>query len=264
MSSIKFPNVKVWNREMFKYFDKYVVMYKMNGLRTEIETKTAILDCEEINGKLIILDAYRVFDTVINEKPFLERLKYAEYYIKRNKLENVYEVIKPLEITGLKQLFEILYETDKNDEIDGLVLRNKQDSFLKSRVYKLKTPKMSTIDFLLKDNKLYSWHNKKIIPFEFPLLKGSSEYLNKELNKEIYTEKEIKLIEELKKQDLNNKIIEMSWDGFNWQPLKIRDDKTRPNKIEFAISNAENIFYPMSFENAYKEFENCISSNEKK
>ena len=82
---------------------------------------------------------------------------------------------------------------------------------------------------------------------------GSSEYRNKPLNKDIYTEKEVATIEELKKENLEGLIVEMTWDGFSWQPLRIRSDKNRPNKLKFALSNSENIYYPISLENAYNE-----------
>lgn len=248
--NIKFQNVNVWNRDLFKYINKYCMMNKMNGIRRKIENNEYVFDCEEINGKLIILDCFMAFSKIVDTYPFLERLKFASKYIERMNMSD-YIVIVPHKINSIKDLFEALNKTDIDNDIDGLVLRNLYDPFQKSRVYKLKSSKLSTIDFLLKDNKLYSWKDGKEILFEFPLLKGSSEYNNLELHTEKYIEQEINDINKLKNEDLNNKIVEMTWDGYSWQPLKVRYDKYRPNKIEFAISNAENIFFPIQLDNVY-------------
>lgn len=252
MKSINFPNVSVWNRSLFKYLDKYCVMNKYNGLRTKIIEDSYIFDCEKMLDGFIVLDCYKAFSQIIDKKPFLVRLKIAERFIEKNKLKG-FTVIKPEKITSLKELFERLESTNLNDDIDGLVLRNLTDSFQMSRSYKLKTSKLSTIDFRVKSSKLFVWNDGKEILYECPLLPGSSEYCNKPLNKEIYTEKEVATIEELKQQNLEGLIVEMSWDGFSWQPLRIRTDKNRPNKLEFALSNSENIYYPISLENAFNE-----------
>lgn len=253
VQQIKFPNVSVWDRSLFKYFDKYCVMNKYNGLRTKIIEDSYVFDCEKMPNGLIVLDCYKAFSKVIDEKPFLERLKIADMFIKRNNLKD-FSVIKAEKITSLKELFERLESTNLNDDVDGLVLRNLKDSFQTSRSYKLKTSKLSTIDFKVKSSKLFVWQDGKEVPYEYPLLPGSSEYLNKPLFKDIYTDSEVAAIEELKKQNLEGQIVEMTWDGFNWQPLKIRSDKTRPNKLEFALSNSSNIFYQISIENVFNEF----------
>ena len=265
---IHFQNVNVWNRDLFKYLNKYCMMKKMNGIRRKIENEQYVFDCEELNSKLIILDCFMVFSKVVDNYSFLDRLKFASRYIEKMNMSD-YEVIKPIKINNVKDLFSLLDETDNDNDVDGIILRNIYDSFQTSRVYKLKSSKLSTVDFLLRDNKLYSYKNGKEILFEFPLLENSSEYNNKELNKENYIKEEIEEIEKLKKQNLNNKIIEMTWDGFNWQPLKIRYDKYRPNKIEFAISNAENIYFPLRIDNVFYKIEyiyidytnNIISEN---
>lgn len=253
VQSIKFPNVSVWDRSLFKYFDKYCVMNKYNGLRTKIIENSYVFDCEKMPEGFIVLDCYKAFSKIIDEKPFLDRLKIADMFIKRNNLKN-FSIIKAEKITSLKELFERLESTNLDDNIDGLVLRNLKDSFQTSRSYKLKTSKLSTIDFKVKSSKLFVWQDCKEVPYGYPLLPGSSEYLNKPLNKDIYTDSEVAAIEELKKQDLEGLIVEMSWDGFSWQPLKIRSDKTRPNKREFALSNSANIYYQISLENVFKEY----------
>lgn len=257
VQQIKFPNVSVWDRSLFKYFDKYCVMNKYNGVRTKIIEDSYVFDCEKMPNGLIVLDCYKAFSKVIDEKPFLDRLKIADMFIKRNNLKD-FSVIKAEKITSwnapLKELFERLERTNLNDDVDGLVLRNLKDSFQTSRSYKLKTSKLSTIDFKVKSSKLFVWNNGKEVPYEYPLLPGSSEYLNKPLFKDIYTDSEVTTIEELKRQNLEGLIVEMTWDGFNWQPLKIRTDKSRPNKLEFALSNSANIYYQISLENVFKEY----------
>lgn len=252
MEAINFPNVSVWDRSLFKYFDKYCVMKKYNGFRTKIIKDSYVFDCENMPDGFIVLDCYKAFSQVIDKKPFLVRLKIAERFIEKNNLKG-FTVIKPERIHSLKELFEHLESTNFDDDIDGLVLRNLTDPFQMSRSYKLKTSKLSTIDFRVKSSKLFVWKNGKEVLYEYSLLPGSSEYRNKPLNKEIYTEKEVATIEELKKENLEGLIVEMTWDGFNWQPLRIRSDKNRPNKLKFAISNSENIYYPISLENAYNE-----------
>lgn len=253
IQTINFPNVSVWDRSLFKHFDKYCVMNKYNGVRTKIIEDSYVFDCEKMPNGFIVLDCYKAFSKVIDEKPFLERLKIADTYIKRNNLKD-FTVIKAEKITSLKELFERLESTNLDDNIDGLVLRNLKDTFQTSRSYKLKTSKLSTIDFRVRSSKLFVWKDGKEVLYKYPLLKGSSEYLNAPLFKEIYTESEIATIEELKKQNLEGLIVEMSWDGFSWQPLKIRSDKTRPNKLEFALSNSANIYYQISIENVFKEY----------
>ena len=246
--NIKFPNVSVWDRNLFKVYDKYVVMKKFNGIRKQVINEKEVFDCEELDGKLIILDCYKVFGMVQDEKPFLERLRFAKAWVNRTKNPN-YEVIEPLDIPNLKTLFIELSKTDLEDEVDGLVLRNKFDSFQKSRVYKLKTAKMSTIDFFIKDSKLLVWKNKELVQFEFEDFPKTFEV--HPLIKTNFTQKEIEEIEKLQRKNLNGKIVEMTWDGEHWQPLRIRTDKTRPNKLKFAISNAMNIKYPITFETAF-------------
>jgi len=292
---IHFPYVGVWNRSLFKHVQKYCMMQKINGIRRKIQNEEYVFDCEELNGKLIILDCFRAFSKIINNFPFMERLKFAEKFIKDRKMEN-YEVIQAKPIRSIKELFEELNKTETQDLVDGLVLRNLKDSFQSSRVYKLKTSKMSTIDFHLVDGKLFTSPNssekpsgskekdssanqteisqktesktsektepkekdlkgKNEIPFWFPLLNNSDTFRNEKLHPENYTKEQIEEIEKLKKQDLNGKIIEMTWDGFSWQPLRIRNDKFFPNRSEFALSNAENIYFPLRLENAFFKIE---------
>ena len=281
---IHFPYVGVWNRSLFKHVQKYCMMQKINGIRRKIQNEEYVFDCEELNGKLIILDCFRAFSKIINNFPFMERLKFAEKFIKNRKMEN-FEVIQAKPIRSIKELFEELNKTETQDLVDGLVLRNLKDSFQSSRVYKLKTSKMSTIDFHLVDGKLFTSPNspeknssgnqtgsekieseknsKTEIPFWFPLLNNSDTFRNEKLHPENYTKEQIEEIEKLKKQDLNGKIIEMTWDGFSWQPLRIRNDKFFPNRSEFALSNAENIYFPLRLENAFFEIEDVwISQKE--
>src|SRR5574344_1438993 len=192
MKSINFPNVSVWDRSLFKYLDKYCVMKKYNGFRTKIIEDSYVFECEKMpsDNKLmpsanklmpdgfIVLDCYKAFSQVIDKKPFLVRLKIAERFIEKNNLKG-FTVIKAERITSLKELFERLESTNYDDDIDGLVLRNLTDPFQTSRSYKLKTSKLSTIDFRVKSSKLFVWNNGKEVPYEYPLLPGSSEYLNK-------------------------------------------------------------------------------------
>ena len=254
---INFRNVNIWNRDLFKHLNKYCMMKKMNGIRRKIENDKYVFDCEEINGKLIVLDCFMAFSKVVDTYNFIERLKFASKYIQEMNM-NDYSVIEPIKINNVKNLFELLKKTDSDNNVDGIILRNIYDSFQTSRVYKLKSSKLSTVDFLLRDNKLYSWKNNHEILFEFPLLEGSSEYNNCEFNSNGYIKEEIDEINNLKSKDLNNKIIEMTWDGSHWQPLKIRYDKYRPNKIEYAISNAENIYFPIRIDNVFYKIENIF------
>lgn len=262
--TVRFPNVKVWTRDMFPMLDSYDVMQKVNGLRKHVTGTDYVFDCEYINGINIILDCYKVFNKVIDTQPFRKRLELAKAYLRRSRLGG-FKVIDVLDISGPKQLFDELYKTDSNDLIDGLILRNKYDSFQKSKVFKLKTAKMSTVDFYLKDGQLFAWGtNDELVPFEFPLLDNSGIYSNVPLCPDQYTAQEIADIEILKQQDLDGKVIEFTWDGYNWQPLKIRTDKQRPNRLEFALANTENVYYPLRFENMFPSFEHIYINRKTK
>ena len=122
---------------------------------------------------------------------------------------------------------------------------------------------------LPKDNYIYKINNidKKIDGFRFPLRDeekvliyfDSPFYPNlgimkidKNWNKNNYSEKTINLIDELiekisKNQwDYHNKIIELSLtDDIKWVPLRVREDKTIPNSYRVGLNNISIIFDPI-------------------
>jgi hypothetical protein len=76
--------------------------------------------------------------------------------------------------------------------------------------------------------------------------------INKNWNKNNYSEKSIKLIDNLLDQisknpmNYNNKIIELSLtDDKKWVPLRIREDKILPNSYRVGLNNISIIFDPI-------------------
>jgi len=89
--------------------------------------------------------------------------------------------------------------------------------------------------------------------------------INKNWNKNNYSEKSIKLIDDLIDKisknpwDYNNKIIELSLtDDKKWVPLRIREDKILPNSYRVGLNNISIIFDPVKpLESIY--FQNNLS-----
>ena len=261
---VRFPGIGVVDKNIIKDVlnnsDNYVITYKYNGTREALASKKYIIDCEVFpNNQIHVIDALKLNGQNLSKFTYRKRLEIINNFLKRFKLihnddrkglDNIeqrffmMDVVQTIELESMYDIFKLLDETDLQDDIDGLVIRVDNEDPIESHAYKFKTPKRSTIDFLVKDNKLYVLdENSKLIEYSYPNI--SNEFC-KELISDKYTENEIKAINELSKMSLEGKIVEMSYDGRSWQPIRIRTDKKNPNKKIFAGENSNNIVNPIT------------------
>lgn len=118
-----------------------------------------IVDAEKVDKKYIIFDCI-LFDNIdINNETYLKRLSKVRKFVNRyHKIINCNSVvcykIGNNNIESWNKLLNInnRYSIIDNVKVktDGLILRNVNTSFINGKVYKLKNPIMTTIDFMLK------------------------------------------------------------------------------------------------------------------
>ena len=246
-----------------------------------------ILETEFYNNIYFIFDVYYLNGINYSNKFLFERIDKIKQYI--NELGPNFKIKNFYNIPSLNFLLEYI-KNDKSpegNEIDGVILQRIdkpyfQENRNKFNNYKLKPLHLNTIDFLLKYNYRYNNFNlylkgninrdydnnfkklpkdrvplrfkgKTLIYFDSPFYPnlGIME-INKNWNKNNYSEKSIKLIDNLLDQisknpmNYNNKIIELSLtDDKKWVPLRIREDKILPNSYRVGLNNISIIFDPI-------------------
>ena len=246
-----------------------------------------ILETEFYNNIYFIFDIYYLNGINYSNKFLFERIDKIKQYI--NELGPNFKIKNFYNIPSLNFLLEYI-KNDKSpegNEIDGVILQRIdkpyfQENRNKFNNYKLKPLHLNTIDFLLKYNYRYNNFNlylkgninrdydnnfkklpkdrvplrykgKTLIYFDSPFYPnlGIME-INKNWNKNNYSEKSIKLIDNLLEQinknpmNYNNKIIELSLtDDKKWVPLRIREDKILPNSYRVGLNNISIIFDPI-------------------
>lgn len=109
---------------------------------------------------------------------------------------------------------------------------------------------LNNINQIIRGNKFSLRDEKVLIYFDSPFYPNLGIMkINKNWNKNNYSEKSIKLIDELINKieknpwDYHNKIVELSLtEDKKWVPLRVREDKTIPNSYRVGLNNISIIF----------------------
>ena len=121
----------------------------------------------------------------------------------------------------------------------------------------------------LNGNSLSYYKGKLLIYFDTPFYTNLGKLeINKNWNKENYSEKYIKIIDDLidkiseSPRQFDNKIVELSLtNDKKWVPVKIRNDKNKPNSYRVGLNNISIIFDPVKpLDSIY--FQKDLSMNE--
>ena len=136
----------------------------------------------------------------------------------------------------------------------------------KMNVYELNDP----TSLLSKDSLRY-YKEKLLIYFDNPFYPNLGEFeIDKNWNKNNYSPKYIKLIDELidkiskNPSFYDNKIVELSLtNDKKWVPVKLRDDKSKPNSYKVGLNNISIIFDPIKSSLNSIYFQKNLSMNDK-
>ena len=197
---------------------------KINDIQTEIPT---IIESEYILDKFVGFDIMIYKNKDVRNIYFKERYKLLsefidqfgskmivtkDWYFPGNEL-NIYELINSNEIP-----------------IDGLIFQSM--GFYKDDIYKWKPPQNLTLDF----------HLQLGINGTCEVYIFKSQRLHK-IN--------IKISQNTNLEDLHNKIVECRYipDKEYWEPLKIRDDKLRPNSYQVLQNTIKLLKNPITLDN---------------
>lgn len=136
---------------------------------------------------------------------------------------------------------------------DGLIFTPVADPYIANqiKIYKWKPSDKLTIDFLVRDNKLYVYDNPNKV-FTLMPFKGDDIYPFQQ--------------DELKLDEYEGRVVEFQWRNGEFQPVRIRWDKTKPNsnfvakRVWALLQNpitADELRYPKPLE-AAREHHNLI------
>ena len=256
----------------------YVWLEKTDGVREMYKQNDSILDCEKYDDKLYCFDALVVKGVDVRNRSYEERMEAAK---QANLPDITVKSYNPVE--SVDALIKYIHTNFKSPitghNIDGIILQERKKSYNSARVYKLKLPIMNTIDFRLKHVEgnnfvLYSggkFVNNSALQFSYPNIENCSlfvapyyanahKFTVKALSeKNEYPPEIAKEINALTKEIMANpsgfdgKIVELSWDGSNYYPIRVRTDKEYPNGYRTAVSNIGLVYAPITIENKYFE-----------
>ena len=233
-------------------FENMIYMYqKLKGLKRikKIDDdKFSVYDCEVIRKDkslvFYMFDCYVYDSQDVRNKPYLERLNVDAPI---NKLPTKH-------VDNWNALIRYAFRMKSNK--DGIVLHSlkpfdKQQWTYSPVSFKLKPIKLNTIDFL------YEWNGDR---YELYLSNSSNKPLKpmkeraRNTNKEGYILFDIPYYNNtwyVKSDDpekYNHKIVESMFDGNEFVPVKIREDKQYPNTIIVGLSNISLIYCPFSID----------------
>ena len=260
------------------HVNDYVWLEKTDGVREMYKQNDSILDCEKYGDKLYCFDALVVKGVDVRNRSYEERMEAAK---QANLPDITVKSYNPVEsVDALIKYIQTNFKSPiTGHNIDGIILQERKKSYNSARVYKLKLPIMNTIDFRLKyvkDNEfvLYSggkFVNNSALQFSYPNIENCSlfvapyyanahKFTVKVLSeKNEYPPEIAKEINALTKEIMANpsgfdgKIVELSWDGSNYYPIRVRTDKEYPNGYRTAVSNIGLVYAPITIENKYFE-----------
>lgn len=260
------------------HVNDYVWLEKTDGVREMYKQNDSILDCEKYGDKLYCFDALVVKGVDVRNRSYEERMEAAK---QANLPDITVKSYNPVEsVDALIKYIQTHFKSPTTGHnIDGIILQERKKSYNMARVYKLKLPIMNTIDFRLKHVEgnnfvLYSggkFVNNSALQFSYPNIENCSlfvapyyanahKFAVKELSeKNEYPPEIAKEINALTKKIMANpsefdgKIVELSWDGSNYYPIRVRTDKEYPNGYRTAVSNIGLVYAPITIENKYFE-----------
>ena len=260
------------------HVNDYVWLEKTDGVREMYKQNDSILDCEKYGDKLYCFDALVVKGIDVRNRSYEERMEAAK---QANLPDITVKTYNPVDsVDALIKYIQTHFKSPTTGHnIDGIILQERKKSYNMARVYKLKLPIMNTIDFRLKHVEgnnfvLYSggkFVNNSALQFSYPNIENCSlfvapyyanahKFTVKELSeKNEYPPEIAKEINALTKEITDNpsgfdgKIVELSWDGSNYYPIRIRTDKEYPNGYRTAVSNIGLVYAPITIENKYFE-----------
>ena len=269
--------------------DEYELIYGKKDTYVDVDT---IIDTEKIDSDYLIFDCYAYKSLDLTRKNFMERMSKVEDIVKNkgfgiklkqktwHQFKNWNELIKFVNINE--------YSPITRNKIDGVIIQftnmNARDDVSS---YKLKRNVMNTTDFklielermvyrlylggrnvssLLMKHEAYNNTKDNEYVFSCPFfenchildLRG-----NVNIDTNLYFQSEVEEIRNiiLKEGDrLHNKIVELSFDGIKWLPLRIRTDKQYPNSYNVGLSNIGNIFSPPKDNNG-NYFEKIVTND---
>lgn len=260
------------------HVNDYVWLEKTDGVREMYKQNDSILDCEKYGDKLYCFDALVVKGIDVRNRSYEERMEAAKQANLPDITVKTYNPVESVD-TLIKYIQTHFKSPTTGYNIDGIILQERKKSYNMARVYKLKLPIMNTIDFRLKHVEgnnfvLYSggkFVNNSALQFSYPNIENCSlfvapyyanahKFTVKELSeKNEYPPEIAKEINALTKEIMDNpsgfdgKIVELSWDGSNYHPIRIRTDKEYPNGYRTAVSNIGLVYAPITIENKYFE-----------
>ena len=243
-----------------------------------------ILDTELYNGKYYIFDVITYKGKRVFEEEYSERIKYIdkilEDFIGCSKLIKKYVV--SLDKKNWKKILKDVYEKKWDFETDGWIFTlGYSNNYINGTVWKWKSVEIISIDFLNKEENLYSGIQKKFaekIFSEKDIPNINKNYIPIKFTPtyiplSIISEKEINKfkIKSLKNTSLT-KIVELIWDKDKWKLLKIRDDRQVDvntgnyfgNDHRIAEITWHSIFWPLKLEhllNSKKKYIDNLSIN---
>ena len=267
--------------------DKFVWLEKTDGVRVFYDDSGNKLDCEEYDGKLYCFDAIMVNGEDVRGRSFIERMAAVKNANIKDVTTKDYH-----RITSLEELFAFVNTVEKSPEtgqyIDGAILQEVNPPYNSARVFKLKRTVMNTNDYYLKlqpDNtyllyaagvinnsvlqKKYSLgEDSKLSLFVTPYYQDSHIFKVTDLSEEAAKQYPSNIASDIKEViakmkdspgDFDEKIVELSFDGKNYYPLRVRADKEHPNSYRTCISNIGLVFAPLMSETSYFEQKDTTS-----
>ncbi|PVD31857.1 hypothetical protein C0Q70_07276 [Pomacea canaliculata] len=151
------------------------------------------------------------------------------------------------DISTVPKLLEGEFAKNLSHEVDGLIFQPVPDSYVCGRckdVLKWKPPSLNSVDFRL-----------KIVREEKPgMLPETKGYLYVGGYEHAFSQIS-KVTKELR--ELDNKIIECSWNGSQWQFMRQRTDKSFPNSYDTAMGVCNSIAHPVTKEILFHTINRC-------
>ncbi|KAK7091176.1 mRNA-capping enzyme-like [Littorina saxatilis] len=155
--------------------------------------------------------------------------------------------LKPFwDVTTSQKLLDGEFASQVSHEVDGLIFQPVPDPYLCGRckaTLKWKPPDLNSVDFRLKIRK----------EKQLGMLPETKGYLFVGSYDPPFSE--IKVTKELR--ELDNKIIECSWDGKGWKFMRQRTDKSFPNGYATAMGVCGSIRNPVTKDILFNVINNC-------
>ena len=220
--NIKFNNVIIKDYYKIESIDDLISFVENNDVSPYSKQKIDGIIIQENNKPYIKANIYKLKRSIMNTIDFL--LKYDEKYsTENNPVYNLYSSGKYINNSILQKLYK---------NINGCSLFVSPYKRFSYKFILKKFPE--NIDELIKNNseEKQKWNYPKYIIDEIKSL------INNMFSDPL---------------SFDGKIVELTYNGKNYYPIRIRDDKTFPNGYKTAISNIGLIYAPLTLKEQYFE-----------